>query len=168
MIFASCFTITFAQIALARSIDLDSLTIEAGGRIIDRYLQQHSIATDSIRIGSTSGLIFPARFRTNLSSAKTLTIYDLRSELIQQHVSVDSMHTTLAAIFTASTGSRSEKILLESTEPVAAQENGDRSRYHLVSIRDAEPPSFWRSVAEPALVIIGAAAIVALFFLIRS
>ena len=32
----------------------------------------------------------------------------------------------------------------------------------------AEPPSFWESTAEPIIVTIGAAVIVALFFLIRS
>jgi hypothetical protein len=42
----------------------------------------------------------------------------------------------------------------------------NRSRY--IHLEKTAAPSFWESTLEPALVILGAAVIVALFFLIRS
>ena len=60
--------------------------------------------------------------------------------------------------------SRAFNISLTARDRLLLETNQDR----YVSLERAAPKSFWASTLEPALVVIGAAVIVALFFLIRS
>jgi len=155
--------------ARAQSVDLDSVCSEAGGRLLDRYLAARALTSDSVRITTSNNIKLPSRLlRPDRLASRSLAVYDIHSELVRYATGIDSLRTVVAGVFIPQNGSSSEKILLESTEVMQIGSRNVGSSHSLVVVREVAPPSFWRSVAEPALVILGAAAIVALFFLIRS
>jgi hypothetical protein len=116
-VFVVMLTLWRYNVAEAQAIDLDSLSTEAGGRLLDHYLIDHHLAVDSVRFSTINELRLPAKFRNN-TAARSLTVYDIHSELMRGGGSLDSLHTTLSGIFIPASGGRSEKVLLESIEAV--------------------------------------------------
>lgn len=162
-----CSLITTRSV-VAQTVDLDSVAMEAGGRMLDRYLVEHALKPDSVRFSSLSQMRLPIRLQRS-SGSKLITIYELHSDLVRMSGGGgDSLHTWLSGLYVPQAGSSAEKIYLESTEPIRSLGDVNLRGYQFVTVRDATPPSFWHSIVEPGLVIVGAAAIVALFFLIRS
>ncbi len=105
-------------------------------------------------------------------SGRTIVALDHPSATVLLKDSSAKMHIAASAVLISPGSNIPEHRFwnVDQTVGITAQDRSDieTNRSRFVMLQHETPKSFWESTLEPAVVVLGAAVIVALFFLIRS
>ena len=167
--------------AQCQILDLDSILVARSSQLIAVDLHSRSIPSDSFQI------VWPPEMKQRAVDPRMLGVPQARTASVvlaleqvhgeirmarEQPSLLDTLVINLSGLLIKQSGSHSERFSQTRSEPLFASEQQvvgvTYGKHDLVALSHSEPGSFWRDVAEPVLVVIGAAAIVALFFLVRS
>jgi hypothetical protein len=171
--------LSFASSIRAQSVstpDLDSAACVLGLKSIQRIGIQHGIRLDSLEI------LLPANIKRHWQykdsghhAQRRIALEELQGKFVpaegKSTTGVLSIRGTAALLWEVNDSlqvvSFSDSVTLAFDSRMSTDELG-LHKYDLVQIEPTQSSGFWGSVLEPALVVIGGAIIVALFFLIRS
>jgi hypothetical protein len=159
----------------------DSLLKRLVNQDLDRLFTSRNISRDSIRV------IAPREFfdliRTQAisnSGASVFSISDLHAWLSSVAGSGEGnaaytrmLHFDLTGQLSRNANTPSELIVIHDSTFAGSSSTGELSSEDLgshsfIELRPFQKQSFWASVLQPIAVLVGAAAIIALFFIIRS
>ena len=162
--------------AQGQQVDLDSVLIARASSLLSTQLVAQGLTADSVR------MIWPSELKQVVGLDRKvqpcgafLAVEQVHGELRMAGDAPslgDSLSVSVSGLLFRQGDTHSRRLLASTEGPIfgpgVAALGSVYGNHELVAMNRIHSASFWRDVAEPILVVVGAAAIVALFFLVRS